>query len=201
MTLREGLIGAMTHPAPQALWGLRADLLEAGVPPGGRVWAVIVEYERFLQQILTGTTSRHYSDLASKLDIGSITGLVVDRFLSSKDGRDLTQSLISGLLTEGLMVLATRQHVKAWEESLGAVCTGASWFLYEELWRWAQEKKPELAAGERRRMLDQLFRPLCSTEGAGAVKAVLIGSLFQLLLLSHTLDEIARLPSLPDSGR
>ncbi len=200
MSLRKGLADALTHPTPEALWGLMGDLLEAGIPAEGRVWRVIEEYQKFLQHILTGAASRHYSDLASKLDIGSITGVVVDRFLESKDARSLARSMLSGILSEGLMVLATRQHVKAWEESLGAVCTGASWFLYEELWYWAQEKKPELPAGERRLMLDNLFRPLCAREGAGASKAVLIGSLFQLLLLSYALDEIAGLPSSAAAG-
>jgi len=190
MSLREGLARTLTHPTPEAVWNLRAGLLEAGVPPGARLWRVIEEYQQFLQHILTGAASRHYSDLASKLDIGSITGVVVDRFFESKDARSLARSMLSGVLSEGLMVLATRQHVRAWEESLGAVCSGASWFLYEELWRWSQEKNPELTAGQRRLMLDKLFQPLCSKQGDGPSKAILIGSLFQLLLLSHILDEI-----------
>jgi hypothetical protein len=195
MALREGLTGTLTHPTPESLWRLRADLLEAGVPPGGPLWRVLAEYQQFLQHIHTGIASRHYSDLASKLDIGSITGVVVDRFFEQKDGRSLARSLLSGFLTEGLMVLATRQHVRAWEESLSSVCTGAAWFLYEELWRWALEKNPELDPVKRRRTLDSLFVPLCSKAGDGPSKAILIGSLFQLLLLSRVLDEMARLPS------
>ncbi len=195
MALREGLTRTLTHPTPETLWQLRADLLEAGVPPEQPVWRIIEEYQQFLQHILTGAASRHYSDLASKLDIGSLTGIVVDRFVESKDAGSLVRSLLSGLLSEGLMVMATRQHVKAWEESLGAVCSGASWFLYEELWRWAEEKKPETPPQERRRMLDGLFQPLCIKDAGGPSKAVLIGALFRLLLLSHTLDEIARLPT------
>jgi hypothetical protein len=200
MSLREGLTGTLTHPTPETLWRLRAELLEAGVAPGARVWRVIEEYQRFLQSVLTGSSSRHYSDLASKLDIGSITGVVVDRFFEAKDARNLARSLLSGFLSEGLMVLATRQHVRAWEESLGAVCSCASWFLYRELWDWSQEKNPGLATGERRRMLDKLFTPLCSREAAGPSKAVLIGSLFQLLLLSHTLDELDRTRQQPPPG-
>ncbi len=191
MSVRETLAATLTHPTPAALWRLRADLLEAGVSPGSRVWRLIEEYQRFLQSLQTGSASRHYSDLASKLDIGSITGVVVDRFFESTDAKSLARSLLTGFLSEGLMVLATRQHVHAWEESLGAVCSGASWFLYQELWQWSQEKNPELAAGERRRMLDGLFQPLCSGEAGGASKAVLIGSLFQLLLLSYMADELA----------
>jgi hypothetical protein len=193
MSLREALGKTLACPTTDSLWNLRAELLEADVPPGGRVWAVTAEYQRFLEQVRTGTASRHYSELASKLDIASISGVVLERFLEPQGARQLALSLITGILTEGMMVLATRQHVKAWEEGMDSVCTGAAWYLYEELWRWAQERKPELPVEERRRLLDRLFKPICSSHGNGFSKAVLIGSLFQLLLASEVADEIARL--------
>jgi len=189
MPLREALAKTLTCPTTENLWCLRAELLEAGVPPGARVWAVIGEYQRFLEQVRTSTASRHYSELASKLDIGSISGVVIERFLEPQGARELALSLISGIVSEGLMILATRQHVKAWEEGLGSVCEGAAWFLYEELWRWTQEKKPELDAAERRRLLDLLFKPICATSAGGFSRSVLIGSLFQLLLASSVADE------------
>ena len=118
----------------------------------------------------------------------SISGVILERFLEPQEGRQLALSLISGLLSEGLMILATRQHVKAWEEGLGSVCTGAAWFLYEEMWRWTQEKKPDLPAAERRRLLDLLFKPICSAESGGFSRVLVIGTLFQLLLLSEVSD-------------
>jgi hypothetical protein len=193
MPLREALRTTLTHPTPENLWSLRAELLEAGVPTASRIWAVIGQYQLFLEQVRTGAASRHYSELASKLDIGSISGVLLERFLEPETARELTLSLISGILSEGLMVAATRQHVKAWEEGMGSVCAGAAWFLYEELWRWAQEKKPELPAAERRRLLDFLFAPVCSRESAGLSKPVLLGALFQLLLVSGAAEELGRL--------
>jgi hypothetical protein len=193
MAIREALKETLSSPATEGLWRLRAELLEAGIPRESRVWGVIGEYQRFLEEVRTGVTSRHYSDLASKLDIGSISGVILDRFLEPQDARQLTFSLLSGVLSEGLMVMATRQHVKAWEEGLGSVCTGAAWFLYEELWHWTHEKKPELPAAERRRLLDLLFKPICSAGNDAFSRAVVIGTLFQLLLLSGVSDEVARL--------
>jgi len=193
MPLREALSTTLTHPTPENLWNLRAEILEAGVPAASRIWAVIGHYQLFLEQVRTSTASRHYSELASKLDIGSISGVLLERFLEPESARELTFSLISGILSEGLMVAATRQHVKAWEESMGSVCAGAAWFLYEELWRWAQEKKPELPAAERRRLLDLLFMPVCSRESGGLSKPVLLGALFQLLLVSGAAEELGRL--------
>ncbi len=194
MPIREALSQTLTCPNPDNLWCLRAELLEAGCAPGGRALSVLGEYQRFLEQVRSGTTSRRYSELASKLDIGSISGVVMERFLEPQSARELTLSLIGGILSEGLMILGTRQHVRAWEAGLGSICAGAAWFLYEELWHWAKERKPDLPASQRRRLLDTLFRPVCSSETDGAGKSIIIGSLFQLLLASYVADEIAGMP-------
>ena len=188
MSIREALRDTLSCPTTEGLWRLRAELLETCVPPESRVWAVINEYLRFLEQVRTGTASRHYSDLASKLDVGSISGVILERFLEPQNASQLALSLISGILSEGLMILATRQHVRAWEEGLGSVCTSSAWFLYEEMWRWTQKKKPDLPPAERRRLLDLLFKPICAAESGGFSRAVVIGTLFQLLLVSEVSD-------------
>ena len=195
MPLVEALSRTLSYPTTENLWQLRSELLESGVPPGGRVWAILGEYQRFLEQVRTSTESRQYSELASRLDIASISGIVVERFLEPQGARELALSIISGILSEGLMAVATRQHVKAWKAGLASVCTGSAWFLYEEMWHWAQRKKPELDAGERRRLLDLLFAPVCSANPGDAGVFLLIGSLFQVLLVSEVAEETARLPA------
>ncbi|MBP1601202.1 MAG: hypothetical protein H6Q06_1353 [Acidobacteria bacterium] len=195
MPLIEALGRTLSSPTTMHLWQLRAELLESGVPPGGRVWAILGEYQRFLEQVRASTESRQYSELASELDIASISGIVVERFLEPQGARELALSTISGILSEGLMALATRQHVKAWKAGLASVCAGSAWFLYEEMWHWAQRKKPEVNAVERRRLLDLLFAPACSAHQGDAGIFLLIGSLFQVLLVSEVADEIARLPA------
>jgi hypothetical protein len=193
MPLIEALSRTLSYPTTENLWQLRAELLESGVPPGSRVWTILGEYQRFLEQVRTSTESRQYSELASQLDIASISGIVVERFLEPQSARALALSVISGILSEGLMAAATRQHVKAWKAGLASVCAGSAWFLYEEMWHWARRKKPELNAGERRRLLDLLFAPVCSANPGDAGTFQLIGSLFQLLLISEVADETARL--------
>ncbi len=195
MALVEALSRTLRFPTTENLWQLRAELLESGVPPGGRVWAILGEYQRFLEQVRTSTESRQYSELASELDIASISGIVVERFLEPQGARELALSIISGILSEGLMAFATRQHVKAWKAGLASVCAGSAWFLYEEMWHWAQRKRPELDAAERRRLLDLLFAPVCSADRGDASTFLLIGSLFQVLLVSEVADETARLPA------
>jgi hypothetical protein len=113
MRLREALSTTLTHPTPENLWNLRAELLEAGVPPGSRILPVIGQYQLFLEQVRTGTASRHYSELASKLDIGSISGVLLERFLEPESARELTLSLLSGILSEGLMVAAWAPSAQA----------------------------------------------------------------------------------------
>lgn len=182
--IRGAVTRALSSPTAETLWRLRGDLLEHGLPPEAEVWAVLGEFQVYLDRLATSTSSREYSHLASKLDVAAVGGVILEQALESKGGEDLGLRILSGLLSEGLMVLATRQHVKAWEGELAAVYRSASWYLYGELWRWAERKKPGLPAAERRRLLDALFDPVRSPETGGFYKAVLLGQLFQLLLVS-----------------
>jgi hypothetical protein len=189
----ETLGRVLRRPAAADLWHLRAELLVAGLPADSRAWAVIDEFRGFLDRLATSTSSREYSHLASKLDISAVGGVVLEQLLEIKDAQELALRLLTGLVSEGLMVLATRQHVKAWEGELDAVYADAAWFLYGELWHWAERSKPDLAAGERRRLLDALLAPVREVETPGFQKAVIVGLLFQVLLASHVTSDAARL--------
>lgn len=194
MSLRESLTAVLTNPTASGLWPLRADLLEAGLPEGARLWDLIGNYQHFLDQLASCMTSRHYSDLASKLDIGSVSGVIMERLLEPQGSRELAVSLLTGALSEGLMVAATRQHVKAWEQGIATYVNSTAWFLYHELWRWSEEMNPGLPAAERRSQLDQLFKPVHSPGVECACKAAFLGLLFQILLVSRVSDAIAQLP-------
>ncbi len=93
------------------------------------------------------------------------------------------------------MVLATRQHVKAWAGELAAVYRNAAWYLYEELWHWAERQKPDLPAADRRRLIDRLLAPVHAADTDDQSKAVLLGLLFQLLLLSYLVEDSRSLAS------
>jgi hypothetical protein len=41
MPLVEALSRPLSFPTTENLWQLRAELLESGVPPGGRVWTIL----------------------------------------------------------------------------------------------------------------------------------------------------------------
>ena len=200
MSVRESLASVLKNSDAASLWALRGDLLEAGLPDGAPVWHVIEKYQHFLEQLAGCMSSRHYSDLASRLDIGSISGVILERLLEPQGGRELAISLLTGALSEGLMVAATRQHVRAWEERIESYVKSTAWYLYGELWWWALEINPDLPAAERRRQLDTLFAPVRSPDLDCSSKAVLLGFLFQILLVSRVSDALAHLPEIPDNG-
>lgn len=193
MSFRDALLQTLAEPSPEGLWRLRGAMLEAGLPTESRAWEVIDRFRAYLDRLDTGGSSRDYSNLASKLDISAVGGVVLEQVLESDRGEDLAMRLFTGMLSEGLMMLATRQHVRAWEGELNSVHGDAAWYLYGELWRWAEARKPDLPKGERRMLLDRLLGPAVAPDTAGESKALLLGRLFQVLLLSELSSELDRL--------
>ena len=177
------LIQVLTSPTPDALWNLRADLLEEGVAPDGPIFEIICEFRTYLDRFATSTSSRDLNHLASKLDIGAIGGVVLEQLFESPDSKELAMRVLTGGISEGLMVLASRQYVRAAEGELAALFRDTAWTLYHRLWRWTTEANPELESSERRQLLDRITEPLRDTQAPSAIKAILAGRLYQVLLL------------------
>lgn len=179
-TLRQ----VLTAPTPDALWQLRAELLERGDPADPAVLATLGEFHAFLDRFTTATSSRDLNHLASKLDIGAVGGVVVEQLFEHPEPRNLAMRVLTGGLSEGLMVLASRQYVRAAEGELAALFRDTAWTLYQRLWDWAADANPELDAAERRRLVDRLVDPLRDRDVPPGVKAGLAGRLFQVLVLA-----------------
>jgi hypothetical protein len=188
MPLRDSLEKVLAAPSAEDLWQLRADLLEQGAEPEGPLWEVLGEFREFLDCRTTLTSSRAYSELASKLDIGAISGVILEQLSEAAQGSALATRLVSGALSEGLMALATRQHVHAWDSELDGVYRRAAWFLHDELWRWTIRRTPDLAAGERRRLLSALLAPVLITDTPVTARSVLLLRLFQIVLLGRLVE-------------
>ena len=182
MPINESLALILTAPCADAVWLLRGDLLEAGTPAEGRLLALLGAFHDYLDRLATGMSSRDHSQLASKLDISAISGVILERLAEVSDSPKLGLNLVAGAVSEGLMALATRQHVKAWEGELAAVHRSAAWVLYDELWRWTGERNPEIPALERRELLDRLLAPALDPKQPGLLRAALICRLFQILV-------------------
>jgi len=185
---------ALTSPTPAALWTLRADLLEDGASPDGQAFEIIGEFHAFLDRFATSTSSRDLNHLASKLDIGAIGGVVLEQLFESPNAKDLAMRVLTGGISEGLMVLASRQYVRAQEGELAALFRDVAWSLYHRLWQWTAEANPDLEASERRQLLDRVTAPLRDVQTPSSIKAVLAGRLFQVLLLGRLSADVTGRP-------
>lgn len=190
MELPESLAGLLRAPTAAGVWDLRGDLLASGLDPDHAGFRLLAELHRFLDRLETGASSRDHSERASMMDIGSFGGVVVADLAEAEDAAELARRLLAGAMTEGLAVLATRQHVKAWQGELASVYRETAWFLYDELWSWAARRKPELDAGERRRLIDLLLGSAHAESATTDDRArmVLLCSLFLLLLVDALAD-------------
>jgi len=188
MIRSQALVETLTAPTPGALWRLRADLLEQGAPSDARALAVVAEFHSFLDRFATATSSRDLSHLASKLDIAAVGGVVVEQLFEFPDPKDLAMRVLTGGISEGLMVLASRQYVRAQKGELESLLRETAWTLHDRLWSWAASANPDLDRSERRQLIDQLTAPLRNREVAIDARAVLVGRIFQVLLLGHLHD-------------
>jgi hypothetical protein len=184
------LATVLASPTAATLWQLRSELLELELPESPDLWTLLDRFHGFLDGLETTASSRDYSELASKLDISAISGVILEHLAEKGEASAQALRLLSGTVSEGLMALATRQHVRAWEGELAAHYRSAAWFLYEQLWHWTRQLKPELEPAERRQLLDLLLAPIHSGETSGLQKAVLVGRLFQILLIGMLSDLI-----------
>ena len=192
MTVPLALVAALQSPSPAVLWGLRGDLLALGVDPDHRAITILGAFHAFLDKLGTSSTSRDLSELASRMDVAALGGIVGGDIGNAEDPGELARRALTAVFSEGLAILATRQHVKAWRGELEAVFREAAWFLYLELWRWAGRRRPELEPGARRQLLDRLFAKVEGESSNGSERAIVFGRLFQLLLVDALADATAR---------
>ena len=188
MGLEATLTQVLAWPMPNALWNLRIDLLPLAdrLPAdrqGEATWTLEIarQFYSYLTELRSKMTAREYSRFASRLDMGSVGALAVQDLVTERE--HLLESLFLGGLSEGLMVLATLQYIKAWEAETALVHNQAIWWLFEGLWRLSREFRPEMPAAERQRLIDALLAPVRSEETAPAVKVALLVRLFQALLI------------------
>jgi len=189
MGVPERLLAVAREPSAAAVWELRGDLLTRGLAPDAKAFALLAEFHRFLDRLATGTASRGHSERASMMEVGSLSGVVAADLAEAADAGEWARRLLSAAVTEGLAVLATRQHVRAWRGELASVFKEAAWYLYDELWLWASRRKPDLESAERRRLLDQLVAPIRADDVDAEQKTAIVCSLFLLLLVDCLAEE------------
>ena len=188
MALDASLTRVLRSPSPESLWDLRADLLALSdaLPPearGSAEWSleVVRHFHDYLTELVSKTTAHEFSQLASRLDMGSVGLLAVQDLVTDRER--MFKKLFLGGLSESLMVLAAQQYVKAWQKEASVVHDAATWWIYEGLWRLSRDLKPEFLPVERQKPIDALLAPARSPDTPPALRAGVLVHLFQILLL------------------
>jgi hypothetical protein len=188
MTLDRSLSLALTRPAPESLWSLRATLLVLAdrLPLSGRALAdrslaIAGEFHHYLAELQSKMTAHEFSKLASRMDVGSVGLLALQDLVADRE--ELFRKVFLGGLSEGLMVLAAQQYTKAWRTEISLVNDEALWRLYDGLWEVSRQLRPDLPAETRCDQIEALLAPVRPPEVEPSVKAAVIARLFQVLLI------------------
>ena len=186
LDLREAIQPILTLPTPAALIALQGALLalDEGSKAKEQALEVTGHFFLYLSDLRSKITSRNYSEMASRLDIGAVGAVALENIWTSSSDK-LWKGLTLGGIAEGLMVAASRQYIKGWEVETALVHNQAAWYLTEALWRASSEMQPELAPQERWEAIQTLLAPAYDPEVAAPEKAVLLGRIFQLLLITY----------------
>jgi hypothetical protein len=184
-TLQDVQQRLLTRPTPAALVELQGVLLSSGRrgEAAERCLELAGEFHAYLCELESKLSAQQYSELASRLDMGAV-GLVAIENLAAGDREKLWQRLLLGLLGEGLMVAASRQYIRAWQVETGVVHQKAAWTLAQALWQSSSEMQPDLAPGDRWQAIRALLAPAYDPAVVAPNKALLLGRIFQLLLVA-----------------
>jgi hypothetical protein len=185
-SLHEAVGLILSQPTPGVLVALQGALLASGQQgeTADHALEVAGHFHAYLSELQSKISSRNYSELASRLDIGAV-GMVALENVISANQEDFWQRLALGAVAEGLMVAASRQYVKGWEVETSLVHSHAAWYLAGALWKASTEMQSDLDAERRWQAIQALLAPAYDPEIPAADKAVLLGRTFQMLLITY----------------
>ncbi len=185
-SLEDAIQPVLTQPTPGALVALQGALLATGRTDEALLDALEIagHFYRYLCELRSKISARDYSEFASRLDVGAVGAVAVENLVSAKVP-EFWKSLFLGGLGESLMVAASRQYIKAWKAETNVVHACATWCLAESMWRISAEMRPDLPAEQRWRSIQALVAPAREQVLSGTEKALLLGRVFQILLLTY----------------
>lgn len=188
MSFQDLLGRLLVEPSTSDLLALQTRLLIAEADPeradaAHRALDVSREFHAYLGELEAKFGARQYSELASLLDIGAVGAVALENLAEA--GESLKQRILLGGLSEMLMVLASRQYVKAWGREMKPIHMRAVWFLRAELWRLSVAGQPDIDVEERAALVDGLLAPALDGNTPDEICLALLGRLFQVLLIIH----------------
>jgi hypothetical protein len=181
--LQEQLNRIARLPTAADLWKLHGTLLACmqDEPDTQLALHVARHFYLYLSELQSKLTARQYNELASRLDIASVGVLALQDILIEHE--HLGKSLLLGGIGESLMVMASRQYVRAWEQELRSVQRDAAWTLYHVLWQLSRQYQPEMRASKRRALIDATLEPALDDDASLESRMLLLLRLFQVSLL------------------
>lgn len=188
MSFQDLLGRLLVEPSTSDLLALQTRLLVAESDPeradvARHALEVSREFHAYLSELEAKFGARQYSELASLLDIGAVGAVALENLTEA--GESLKQRILLGGLSEVLMVLASRQYVKAWGREMEPVHLRAVWFLRAEIWRLSVAGQPDINVGERAALVDRLLAPALESNTPDEIRLALLGRLFQVLLIIY----------------
>jgi len=185
-SLSEVLQPILVSPTPGALVALQGALLASGLEAEAVKTALEIagQFHTYLSELQSKITAKQYNEVASRLDIGAVGTVALENIVATKK-EEFWKRLMLGGLGESLMVAASRQYIRAWDAETSLVHRQAAWYLSEALWRASRQMQPDLAPQERWEAIQGLLAPASAADVPASAKAVLLGRVFQMLLLTH----------------
>ena len=185
-SLSDALQAIMVSPTPEALVSLQGTLLTSGRQgqAADNCLEIAGQFHAYLSELQSKITAKQYNELASKLDIGAV-GVVALENIVATPPEEFWERLLLGGLSEILMVAASRQYIKAWDAETSLVHGRAAWYLTEALWRASSQAQPSLSPEQRWQAIQGLVAPAHAPDLPAPAKAILLGRIFQILLLTH----------------
>lgn len=186
LTLQDAIRPVLSLPTPEAMIALQGALLACGREGEAVDYALGVagHFYDYLSELQSKIAARDYSEMASRLDIGAVGAVALQNLLSAEKD-SFWQKLVLGGLSEGLMVAASRQYIKGWQVETGLVHSHAAWVLTEALWHASREMQPGLPAEQRWQAIQSLLAPAYDPGVPAPEKAILLGRIFQVLLITY----------------
>ncbi|HSJ57292.1 MAG TPA: hypothetical protein VLC95_08930 [Anaerolineae bacterium] len=194
-SLEEVVGQVVRHPTPDALVDLQGVILASSRSGEAMDQALDVagHFYSYLSELESKLSARNFSELASRLDIGAVGTVALESVLAGQ-ADDLWKRLMMGGLGEMLMVAASRQYVRGWEVETDLVHRQAVWYLTEALWRASSRAQADAPVEARWQAISSLLAPARAADVAPEAKAVLLGRVFQILVLAL----VARLAERPE---
>jgi len=195
-SLQDAVQSIVRQPTPAALIALQGALLASDQQSEAmeRALEMAGHFHTYLSELQSKISAREYSELASRLDIGALGAVALENLIAAEP-EDLRKGLLLGGLAEVLMIAASRQYIKAWDVETRLVHTRAAWYLTEVLWHASTHMQPGLPPEQRWQAIQSMLAPAYTPDFPAPDKAVLLGRVFQVLLLTH----LARLLPTPEA--